>query len=76
MTPLGRVQDVHNLKGQTFQKGLSSNTIVMLHKSRIQKVKQVMDIMKTVKVSPEPKHIIENAVRKEAILRNLFRLSE
>jgi len=48
----------------------------MLHKSRIEKVKQVMDIMTTVKVSREPKHISENAARKEAILRNLFRLSE
>lgn len=75
MTPLGWVQDVNNLKGQACQKGLFSNTTVMLHKSRTEKVKQVIDIMTTVKVSRELKHISENAARKEAILRNVFRLS-
>jgi hypothetical protein len=70
MTPAGRIQDLNSLKGHTCQKGLSSYATVMLHKSRIERERQVKDIMIIVKMSPEPKHIIENAVRKDAMLRN------
>jgi hypothetical protein len=70
MIPSGWIQDLNCLKGQACQKGLFSYTTVTLHKSRIERVKQIMDIMTAVKVSSERKHIIENAARKEAILRN------
>jgi len=72
MTPSGWIQDLSCLKGQACQKGLFSYTAVRLHKSKKERIKQVMDIRTIVKMSLDPKHIIENAARNEAILKNYF----